>query len=504
MKLHEMTIPYRLKTSEDILEAIRLKLIPDGWDDRCVLDLARRVILHQPPAMQKAKERISKQFIRIREEKIREENIQYKGIAHFDPVDKFPFIHRSISWSKEVAAYGDLFQFLRSLPQQVRDRCLPNPVTDSPTGMYDSIIAIRRLLKQEMLHYIKTHKTNRLTTEHFRRLLVAGTLFNTNNDDVLQALRAQKPGDAEQPLQKNALAELLFVRLPNFIKELFFMDPKAVRRRLFAKIAKLDMSNRQRASLHAYYRTDATAGDIIPILKRMDMVMKNMSLPPETKTAFHDYLSSLQKQIEHAPSLYRILFLGKELIPLQKFHKPGRVMTSSVSYAERIFRTYTVVTKLDLYPTKDFMDFFKGTISGDCTGVRLAEAHLCTPNFFNIRIFQDSGRNPDWIGNIYMLDFSEEYGSLLIDRIQIPRSLKAYYHGFCEHLRDALAEMFAYVDYRYLLIPLRISNHAAVQRVFNQYRKRLPQKVFDFQTPHAEHFESVRSDRHYCVFHEEV
>jgi cell division protein FtsZ len=83
-----------------------------------------------------------------------------------------------------------------------------------------------------------------------------------------------------------------------------------------------------------------------------------------------------------------------------------------------------------------------------------------------------------------MLDFSEECGSLLIDRIQIPRNLNAYYYGFCEHLKDALAEMFADVDYRYLLIPLRISNHEAVQRVFNQYRKRLPKKVFHFQTPY--------------------
>jgi hypothetical protein len=393
MKPHELSIPYRLKTAEDVSEAIRLNLIPEGWDEHFVLDLAGRILLYQPRALQKAKEKISKQFIRIREEKIREANVQCKDIARIDPVEHFPLIHGCIPWRNEVADHVDLLQFLRQLLQQVRDLCLPNPATDSPTGMYDSIIAIRRLLKQEMLHYIKTHKTKRLTTEHFRRLLVAGTLFNTNNDDILQALRIQKPGDATQPLQKNALAELLFVRLPNFIKELFPMDSKAIRRRLFAKIAKLDMSNRQRASFHAYYRTNATSGDIVPILKRMDMVMKNMSLPPETKTAFHDYLSSLQTQIEYAPALYRILFLCKELIPLQKLHKPGRVMTSSVSYAERIFRTYTVVTTLDFYPTKDFMDFFKGTISGDCTGSRLGEAHLCTPNFFNIRIFQNSGRD---------------------------------------------------------------------------------------------------------------
>jgi hypothetical protein len=74
----------------------------------------------------------------------------------------------------------------------------------------------------------------------------------------------------------------------------------------------------------------------------------------------------------------------------------------------------------------------------------------------------------------------------------------------CEHLRDALAEMFADVDYRYLLVPLRISNHEAVQRVFNQYRKKLPPKEFHFQTPYAEHFESLGGRYRYSVFAEVV
>ena len=54
-----------------------------------------------------------------------------------------------------------------------------------------------------------------------------------------------------------------------------------------------------------------------------------------------------------------------------------------------------------------------------------------------------------------MLDFCEEYNSLLIDRVQIPRALKATYQQFFDYLKEVLIEMFEDVCYQYILLPLR-------------------------------------------------
>lgn len=150
---------------------------------------------------------------------------------------------------------------------------------------------------------------------------------------------------------------------------------------------------------------------------------------------------------------------------------------------------------MELYPTKDFLDICKGVVSGDCVTEVLGENHLRESRYFSIRIFMDR----KWIGNIYMLDFTDTKGILLVDRIQIPRNLRVLYHRFFDHLRDAFGELFASVPYETIIMPLTISNHKTLQKVFNAYRKKLPSVAVDFGNSETKIFESTNRLQRYCV-----
>lgn len=126
--------------------------------------------------------------------------------------------------------------------------------------------------------------------------------------------------------------------------------------------------------------------------------------------------------------------------------------------------------------------------------------------FSNIRIFVLDSETT-WAGNIYALDLLAETGDILIDRIQMPRYLPSKYIQFFEHLRTALETMFVAVDYRYLLMPITISNNDTIQEVYNGVRKQfkkivLPTKGPVFASSNTQSFESLRQGPHYYVFSE--
>jgi hypothetical protein len=168
-------------------------------------------------------------------------------------------------------------------------------------------------------------------------------------------------------------------------------------------------------------------------------------------------------------------------------------MRSSVSYADKILQTRTKLAELRFYPTKDYLDLCRGRISGDCIDAVLSEQQLVKPEFFNIRVFNEA----QWIGNIYMLDFTEEHGILLIDRIQIPRQLKVPYLDFFDQLTQAVREMFDAVPYECVLAPLAISNHATIQKAFNTYRKKLRKREILLRSTYARYFDSLRTGSDY-------
>ena len=237
----------------------------------------------------------------------------------------------------------------------------------------------------------------------------------------------------------------------------------------------------------------------------------------------------MKKNMERAPSVYRTLFLSPELETCRKLYKPTRMLVITETKEENPSQklkasrklnqsaTVPVVTKkkketlkektdpqftrvktLDFYATKDLFDLVKAKFSKDCTDTYLGERQLMTDRFFNIRIF----RKQKWVGNIYMLDFCDQHASLIVDRIQMPRERKALYHRFFEDLKEVLIEMFKDVHYGYILMPVKISNHGTIQKIYNQYRKKLTKKEM-LISPRMDQFESIAGNTFY-VFHKRV
>ena len=495
MKNHPLEIPYRLETIEDINKAMQGKLL-EMTDYKTLLHFAKEKTYQQPPAMIKAKKKVAKDFIIVNEKKIRDVKINMREVAKLPLIAQYPLIMESIPWIDEIIRHETLFHFFHSFPPEIRKRMQLEHLPELPTSMYSTVLAIRRLLKRELVIYIKAQKTSALSLIQLKKSLVALTVFDPVNEDVLLALKTEKTG-GDSPLHQNAMAETLFARLPKIIRGLLNGNVKSLVPKLSMKMTSLKLSSRNIMNLMGYVNKGMSSNDLYRALDRIDCVAMKISIPQESKNKLHHYMESMKKNMDRAPSVYRALFLNPELETWQKLYRPTKIMKSEETITERTIRYYTVSTHLEFYPTKDHFDLIKSRFSHDCTDDALGERQLMTPCFFNIRMFKDN----QWIGNIYMLDFCEEYHSLLIDRVQIPRVLKATYHQFFDCLKEALSEMFEDVRYRYILMPLRISNHGSIQKIFDDYKNGLGKKAIFIDSPYSLYFESLRGRKSYYVLH---
>ncbi len=362
-----------------------------------------------------------------------------------------------------------------------------------------SIVAIRKVIKRELIVYIKACKTKALSLVQLKKSLVALTVFETRNEDVLIALKTTQTSQ-DSPLRQNALAEILFARLPKTIQQFLTSNTDTIIKKLSLKMSHLNLSPRHIMNLMGYIHKRMNPDDLCKTLSRIDGVAMKISIPQEAKNRLHDYLESLKKNMDRAPLVYRALFLIPELETFQKLYRPTRVMESVETVTEKTIRQYTLSSTLEFHVTKDHFDLIKSKYSSDCTDTYLGEKQLMTPFFFNIRIFKDE----EWIGNIYMLDFSEEHNSLIIDRVQMPRELEASYYQFFDYLKEILIEMFKDVHYKYILMPLRISNHESIQRMFNHYKKGLSKKGQFINSSYSFNFESLSGRKSYYVLYKQT
>lgn len=494
MKDHPLKIPYRLETIEDIHKALQSELL-EMTEYKRLLHFAKENAYEKPPALIKAKKKVAKEFIVVNEDKIRDVKINMCEVANLPLIAQYPLVMESIPWVDDIIRHENLFHFIHSFPLEIRKRMLLEQRPESPASMYSAVLAIRRLLKRELVVYIKAHKTSALSPVQLKKSLVALTVFDPVNEDVLLALKTEKTGE-DSPLYQNAMAETLFARLPKTIQGLLNGNAKALIPKLSLKMSNLKLSSRHIMNLLGYVDNRISSNEFYQALDRIDGVAMKISIPQESKNKLHHYIESMKKNMDRAPSVYRALFLSPELETWQKLYRPFRVMKSEETVTQRTIRQYTVTNHLEFYPTKDHFDLIKSRFSGDCTDTYLGERQLMTPCFFNIRIF----KNDHWIGNIYILDFCEENDSLIIDRIQIPRELKASYHQFFDYLKEVLIEMFEDVRYQYILMPLKISNHGSIQKSFNQYKKKLLRKE-KWSTPRVAHFESLSDNKRYYILH---
>jgi hypothetical protein len=365
--------------------------------------------------------------------------------------------------------------------------------------LVETRLALSRLLRQEMYSYAAAKRTKNLTVDQLKQVLALCAIHDGGNGDVMLGLKAGTT------TYQNACAELLFVRLPRLIERLVFVEPHTIRHKLFSKIAKLDMPSQQKMNLYRYFPMSVHSKDIFSLLSKIDAIVQRISLHDVVRSKLRDYLKSLIQSIQRARLIYADLFLKGELEHMQKLYVPKDVMKNTRSYRDVIISTYTRINTLEFYPTKDYLDLSKGRASDDCSSeFHLGEKHLLTPNFFNIRIFRDS----QWIGNIYMLDLTIESEVLLLDRIQIPRYIDSDYVGFFRHLKQVLEEMFEAVEYRYILMPLAISNHESVQKAFNRIKDRFRRETLKFgvigRPVNANSFESFEQGPTYYVLSEKI
>lgn len=490
-----MDIPYRLDSIEAINAAKREDLLNLGKGYNLMLMAARKIHLHYPQAFRKARESVKKDFTVINEETISKTDIRYEEISDLDLSGNLERIEGKIPWLRDMACHESTFQYMKTFPADVRKALGVERTPSTPTQMLEAHLALRRLIKREILHYVKSGRTKSVDLHYMKRLMTAMSLFDSPQQDILHLLKkGVATVDYMAPYQ-NVLAEMLFARLPQTMGNLVMANPLALRQKLLARIARLDLTARQRMALYGYCQNVLKPQQLMDAMGKMRQVSARMSLSPETKSSLRDYLDSLKSHLEKISQVYREWFLDRDLEIIRKLHEPGHWLKARFSYSKELVKTCTRMATMELYPTKDYLDICKGVISGDCVNEVLGENHLRESRYFSIRIFMDR----QWIGNIYMLDFTDTRGILLVDRIQIPRNLKIFYHRFFDHLREALEELFTDVPYESIIVPLAISNHETLQKVFNAYRKKLPSVAVDFGKTEIKHFESPNWLQRYYV-----
>jgi len=550
MNNNPLEIPYRLETTEDV-EIARDSGIIGDVDYKRLLNYAKEKPLHRPNALTNARKKVTKDFILVDEVKIQEAKISIREVANLPLFDQnppipestpelkrrwangfpqqYPLILESIPWIDDIVSHKDIFSFFLNFPPDVRKQLLLENGVSSPSSMYASMMAIHKLVKKCLVVYVKAQKTTILSLLQLKQSLVALTVFDPRNEDVLVALKTEKT-DENSGIQQNALAEVLFCRLPRIIDGLLSITTSSLIRKLNLKMSRLQFSTRHIINLMGYFNHKTGPDDLFRTLDRICGVASKMNIPQESKDRLLDYIDSMKKNMERAPSVYRTLFLSPGLETCRKLYQPTRLLViterkeenpspklktsrklnqpatvplvtkkKKETIKEKTDPQFTRVKTLDFYATKDLFDLVKAKFSKDCTDTYLGERQLMTDRFFNIRIF----RKQKWVGNIYMLDFCDQHASLIVDRIQMPRERKALYHRFFDDLKEVLIEMFKDVNYQYILMPLKISNHGTIQKVYNTYRKKLTKKA-NWIESRVDQFESLNGTKTFYVLHERV
>lgn len=485
--------PYRLETEKEIERAGRENLLSLGSSYQRMLSFARDHKIVKPQALVQAKSSATTHILTVREEKTKLCDITWKQPTLLESLKHFEKIQQSLPWIGEIVSRETLYVFLQEVWDEVRQACYPKGAIDLSSAML-----LRKLLRREILYYVQAKKMRHMSIEQLKMLIAAYALFLPENEDVLQALRLSRQDGARQPLGQHAAAELLFARIPGLIRELAFIDIAAIRRKLFAKISRLPLTNRQRSNLFACFKPDGSDQSLSAILDKTAKMSGKLLIEAGTLAKLQDYIRTLKSSIVSVGELCRGWFFPGELEAMRQLHVPCVLLEQKMSYREAVLKKHTIERVLSFYPTKDYLDLEKGWFSGDCTcRDELGREQLLTPNFFNVRMFSGS----EWIGNIYMLDFTETHRLLLVDRIQMPRNFKVYFVDFFDRMLKAFSELFSEVPYECILLPLRISNHGSVQTAFNMYKKELKKREFHFDVPYAGSFESLegKSRRYVCI-----
>ena len=485
-----LSIPYRLETKEDILRAQKENLLKLGEEYEVIRAVQRRLSIEKPPALEAARE-VHKDFYRIKDEKREEVKVEHLERSGIGRVESFHRVELALPWVTDLARCRDFLDFLQEFPPEVRALVHATPRPATMAGELETVLASQKLIKDEALAISRTGRPRHMTREDLRRLIAGRALFEPGSRNLLDSLRSSlddRPDAAN--IYQHMCCELLFHRIPALVSLLARIDPKLLRQKFLSRIAKIGVTPQQKMALYAYIPHDVTERSLFPAMEKVSAMARKI-LKPEQADLIDDHITGARHQAGAVKGLYDSLFLSPELRQMRRLYQPLEPGKVKRTVSERIVATHTHLATLSFYPTKDYMDVSKARFSGDCTGLDLSEKQLGARQFFNIRVFQKE----KWIGNIYMLDFTMEQKALVVDRIQIPRDFNAEYLHFFRHLMEIFQEMFSSVEYRDILLPLRISNHGAIQTSWNAYRKPLKRREVNIDMGASAYFESVDGAR---------
>jgi len=426
--------PYRLVDQEQIDLAMKEHLL--GLGDAAYKNMLRFAAINKiviPAALKAAAPVAVKSFHIVLKEKIRECKVSYEEMAGLNPVEKFPLIQAALKLPRIEKNWKSLFAVLDQYPDKVKKRLGFVPPLKA-SQYFDAIVTLRKYIKQEMLSCARTGRPKHMSLTDFKSLLTTYTIFLPSNEDILEAVRSMADDPHRQTPYQNAMAELLFVRLPRLIAELKAVDEKKVWQKLFSKMDGFGLTIAQKIKLRGCYDDYKKRKDIVAALDRVAALAGKMFMDETLRQRFCGCAISLKQTVEFAHGMYKKLFLKSELDQLQRLHVPGIVLKEHRHYSEVLLEKFTTVLTLSFYPCKDYLDICKAFASRDCTYREgFAEKHLLTPEYFSIRIFKGG----KWIGNLYMLDYTRQARVLVLDRVQMPREIGSDFLTFFDCLGQA-------------------------------------------------------------------
>lgn len=499
------TIPYRLKTREEVEGSAKLlQSIGLRHEYANLVKYAGKIDIEQPDIMKHVKKHVAMEF---REHEPRKDEVAvvhsekvHEVVDGLQHVGDFSLIEQKLPGIKVMAIYDTLYRFVMDLGPDLRT-AIGMPVYPATLGAQAAAYhAIRQFLRKELKAWATTRRGIEMEREQLISLLMAYSLFDGQNEDILKALTMSLQEPQNPVLFQNACVELLFTRLAREVRLLTQGQQMPVRRSLSEKIARLDLAPKFRIALFQIYPSHLPHKDIPAVLDRMSVAAEKMhGFPKEALAKLQDTLSQFKHLLARTDGLYKEFFLSRELIAMKKHYKPVQVLKAKEVYSETVIKEQTKKVTMDFYPTKDYGDLLRFAVSEDCTGFKTGSRQLLHKEFFNIRIF----RNKEWVGNIYTLDAVKKNGVILVDRIQIPRKINANYLNFFSTLREVFREMLQDVPYTEVLLPLTISNHDVVQNQWYAFHKKLAKRNITIGISSLTDFESLVGTRYYVLLEKE-
>jgi hypothetical protein len=350
-------------------------------------------------------------------------------------------------------------------------------------------------LKHEAYLYMKSGKTG-LPLAEIRHAIMLYTALEAENSDIRQTLA--DAGSPEDIPAQNALAELVFSRVPRFLQSLSWLDITKICSAAKFKLQAMALSGKAKIAVTHEINSLSTMEQFAEFAeKKLPALLDAMRADPKTVKKACDLLSSYRHEAERLPELYKAWFMPKNLEVHFVRYRPRKLGIATTKYEKQV-HSVTRQHALRLYPKKDLLEYVKGKISGDCSrSDDLAAKHIQTPEFFNLRVVS----NERWSGNIYCLDLSGTHQCCIIDKVQVPGMFeKKEWNNFFSNVTQRLANACGSVK---LLLPdSDISNENAVCEAFNKYTKSLKVRFYEpnrFKCSRFKSFESVANSKRFMV-----